>query len=218
MLYENVRRSKRRTPPGTACAAAPCVPQSNFKEKYMKKGLAALMGVLLFLSLNIAVFAGGEKEAAGEKAVTIQYWSSGGGELQMNTIKEDMAKKLPNITIEVFGASHADFWKKMTVALASGTGPDVCHSKNFYMMEFAAKGALLHLDEFYKKDYLEMNPDVDSLFKERIETECRLKGKLYGLPIYSWWIAFMYNVDLFNEAGLRVLRKIGLNCVRSPAN
>ena len=157
---------------------------------------------LVFLSVCALVFAGGQKEGAQPAGpVTLQYWSSGGGELQMNAIKGDLSKKYPNIAIEIFGASHADFWKKMTVALASDTGPDFCHSKNFYMMEFAAKGALLPLDEFYKKDTAEMKPEGDPLFKEGVETEGRVNGKLYGLPIYSWWIAFMYNADLLKEAG-----------------
>jgi len=158
--------------------------------------------LLVFLSLSCLVFGGAQNEKAQPAGpVTLQYWSSGGGELQMNSIKAELAKKYPNTTIEIFGASHADFWKKMTVALASDTGPDFCHSKNFYMMEFAAKGALLQLDEFYKKDQSEMKPDADPLFKERLETEGRVNGKLYGLPIYSWWIAFMYNVDLLKAAG-----------------
>ncbi len=168
----------------------------------MKPQKKFLLSFLILLLAAPLCFAGGETETAKTEEVTLQYWSSGGGEIHMNAIKEELAKKFPNITIEMFGSSHADFWKKMTVALASATGPDFCHSKNFYMMEFAAKGALLPLDDYYKKDISEIKPDVDPLFKERIETECRLKGKLYGLPMYSWWIVFMYNVDMLEKAAL----------------
>jgi multiple sugar transport system substrate-binding protein len=161
-----------------------------------------VMVICALLITQWAYAAGGQEVATESQPVQLQYWSSGGGERHINAIMDNLAEEFPEIEIEVFQSGHADFWKKMTVALASDTGPDMCHSKNFYMIEFAAKGALKELDTLYERDYAEIGPDTDPLFKNRIETECRLNGKLYGLPMYSWWIVFMYNEDLLDGAGI----------------
>lgn len=134
--------------------------------------------------------------------MTIEFWSLGPESAIQATIAAFEAKH-PNIQVEYFmPGGHDDFWRRLSVAVASGVGPDVVRSKDYFMTELAARGALLQLDPYIERDWAEIDWSADPLFARRVKTHASYEGKTYGLPFHVWWSMFHYNKRLLDEAGL----------------
>jgi multiple sugar transport system substrate-binding protein len=164
---------------------------------------AAMLSFMLLPAFTARAAGSGETEATSQaKQADLQVWSSGVSADSLEREAAAFTEKNPNVEIEVFATSHNELHNKLSVAYASDAGPDVCHSKNFYGIEYAARGVLLEIDTFFKRDYDELEPDKDPTFNSRIDAEGRLAGKLYAIPMTAWWESFMYNERLLREAGM----------------
>mgnify|MGYP005849474161 FL=1 len=135
---------------------------------------------------------------AGQK---VEFWgveSAQGNEQLLALLKEMQAKT--GLTIEFVRApggwpSQLD---RLAAAIAAGSGPDIAHIKDFNMWDYAWRGALLPLDEYYAKD------NVDTkVFRKSIWEAMHYQGKAYGAP---WKGSFVWglflNDTLFQQAGL----------------
>lgn len=87
--------------------------------------------------------------------------------------------------------------QKITVAIASGAGPDVSDDFSSNIASYASKGILMPLDDFIEADGI----SLDDFAPAALEA-CRYEGKLYALPISMQVMCLYYNVDLFEAAGV----------------
>lgn len=88
--------------------------------------------------------------------------------------------------------------QKITVAIASGTGPDVSDDFSSSIASYANKGILMPLDDFIAAD----GTSLEDFAPATLEA-CRYDGKLYALPLSMNLMALYYNKDLFEAAGLQ---------------
>lgn len=86
---------------------------------------------------------------------------------------------------------------KLAVAVAGGVPPDVIQVDRFMVGSLASQGLLQSIDDLVKRD----NINLDNFFLPTVK-EAIYRDKLYGLPYHTDDRALVYNVDLFEEAGL----------------
>lgn len=116
--------------------------------------LRKAMRITLVLTFVLAMVTMGFVGASASSGkTTIEFWSLGPKSAIEATIAAFEAKH-PDIKVEYFmPSSHDDFWRKLTVAVASGVGPDVVRSKDYFMTELAARGALMDLGGLIQRDW-----------------------------------------------------------------
>jgi multiple sugar transport system substrate-binding protein len=141
--------------------------------------------------------------AASNGPVTIKYynWATGPSVDQINQIISNFEKKNPNIHVEnvqlVNNGNSVEFYKKLDLMAASGEPIDVTDFSNVdFVSERAARGVLEPLDDYLKKDSI----NVDQTYY----MTPKLDGKVYGLENSNqlWLVAI--NKDALDAAKLPV--------------
>ena len=110
-------------------------------------------------------------------------------------------KKLhPNVTINPTVASSTDMNQKLTVGLASGTGPDIMDADASYYVAYHAKGVLepANLEVFGVKSY----PELAARYVSGGLESGTFDGKIYTLPYQGNSMSLFINNKLFAGAGL----------------
>jgi ABC-type glycerol-3-phosphate transport system substrate-binding protein len=97
------------------------------------------------------------------------------------------------VNFEVIGWGEA--WQKISVALASQTGPDVFQVGTTWNPQFAATGGLEKLDlaEFGSAE----------AFMKANYVSTTYKGESYGVPWFAETRCLFYNKDMFAKAGVQ---------------
>jgi multiple sugar transport system substrate-binding protein len=88
--------------------------------------------------------------------------------------------------------------QKLNAAIAAGSVPDVAGIKDFSMKEYAWRGAVLSLDDYFATGELE-----PSRFRSSIWDAMHYDGVAYGAPWPGSFVHVLFiNNDLFEAAGL----------------
>ncbi|OXT09367.1 ABC transporter substrate-binding protein [Thermoanaerobacterium thermosaccharolyticum] len=133
------------------------------------------------------------------KPVTIKVgiWSSSPAEKKI--VDDQIAafkEKNPNINVEI-ETVVGDYMQKLQTELASKTAPDIFYLDSMPAPQLMSKGVLEPLDDYIKKNNIDLNDFEPSLLKA-----FEWNGKIYGLPKDVNTLALFYNKDLFNKAGI----------------
>ncbi len=135
--------------------------------------------------------------ALAKTTVTVASWGSQSEiELYNQAFKAFMAKN-PDIQVKLLHIPARDYWTKLTAMFAAGKAPDLIFINNINFPAFAAKGLLVPLEDYIKKD----NFDTGLYYKGILDA-FRYKGRLYVLPRDVSNLVLYYNRDLFKRAGL----------------
>ena len=161
----------------------------------VQKILVIVQIAILIVSLTSSVFV----SAADQKKVV--FWSSGGAQVEkaLRKIIANFESENPDIKIEL--QMFSDWWdlhRKTLLAVAGGTPPDASRFKPLNIGDLAAKGVVIPLDDFVKRDKISLKDFIDVL----IEKSSKYQGKLYVLPQGASAPVMYLNVDMFKEAGL----------------
>lgn len=150
---------------------------------------------------SAASAAGGSSAASGEK-ITLKVWHQWSDD--SNSLRKDYndavaeyEKENPNITIESDSLATEAYKNKLVTAFASNAADvDVFYDWSpGSTSSLAAAGKLLAIDDYVKDDVLSQTKDGSlSAFK--------INGKLYSLPMFSWYMMLYCNRDLFKQAGV----------------
>ncbi len=134
--------------------------------------------------------------------ITIEVWwhEYGPFTAYVKELIEAYKKLHPNVAINATIASSTDMNQKLTVALASGTGPDVMDADASYYVAYYAKGILepANLDVFGVKTY----PELASRYVSGGLASGTFDGKIYTLPYQGNSMSLFINNKLFAAAGL----------------
>jgi fructooligosaccharide transport system substrate-binding protein len=158
---------------------------------------------------------GGAPASAGSP-VQLKVWISGTPELDaaMDKILKQFQAENPNVTITLEDFPFAQYYQKLTTALAGGSGPDV-YWIDVRTAEFAKRGALLPLDKYVTSEW------TSDVFPVALK-EGEWNGKRYAVPMHELANGIFVNKALFQQAGIAVphdlneawtwsqLREIGL--------
>lgn len=102
---------------------------------------------------------------------------------------------LPNVNLTEEQYAYGDFLGKLRTVIRANQAPDMAEIQLTWAPELAATGALLELnlaDFGYRPEQFWPGALRGSLWQ----------GKLYGIPKRNETMAFIYNADLFEKAGL----------------
>ncbi len=134
--------------------------------------------------------------------VTIEIWwhEYGPFTAYVKELIEAYKKLHPNVTINPTVTSSADINQKLTVALATGTGPDIMDNDASYYLLYHTKGVLepLNLDVFGA----ESHADVIAKYTPGGLDAATFDGKIYALPYQGNSMSLFINNKLFAAAGL----------------
>ena len=151
---------------------------------------------------------GGTEKAAGENAGgNVVWWTWSTEATEAFTQQRDYAmKNNPNLSLDIQYTSNSDYWTKLPVAIAGGTGPDLYQMTRPSFELYAASGQALDLTEYIEqspalKTYLDT---IDPVLKETYQFE----GKQMAVPITVECTAIAYNKNIFKAAGIKDLKEI----------
>lgn len=177
----------------------------------MKKRFASVLASLLALAVVLAGCGGskgstpepaqntGGDSAPAEQKVEIEYWQydyTSKTKLMDELIKEFQDKNT-NITVKHVTFPYEQYNQKVAATVSAGRGPDVINLYYGWLPLYVDSG------------YLQPLP-TDAFPAAQIEKEFfpvvkagQMDGKYYVLPTAVRTLAMMYNIDLFEEAGLK---------------
>lgn len=186
--------------------------------------VAIVMALVVFAS---PVFGGGQKEAVEEgggevltpmegvegpfagggwefpsKPITISIWWH--EYAPFTAYVQELVKRYedlhPNVTIEMVVASQADVNQKLTVALASGTGPHILDQDISFFSAYYDKGVLDPIDlEVFGGATLD---DIRKQYIGNVIEGVSFDGNIYGLPYQTNSMSYVHNLNFYREAGL----------------
>lgn len=160
----------------------------------MKKFLAILTASILLLTLGLGLTASAE-----ELSGTVTMWSfplSTDDVALFDPIIKAFNEQYPNVTIDIQHLPWNGRYEKMLTAIAGGEAPNVVYLNDFQVPLFAATDNLVPISDLYTQEELE------AMYTEGSLSALSYNGELYALPILQNSLGYLYNVDLFVEAGL----------------
>ncbi|HQY30388.1 MAG TPA: extracellular solute-binding protein [Thermomicrobiales bacterium] len=132
----------------------------------------------------------------------VSFWNAGPVESTpevQKTLYDEFGNKLkewwPGLNVDRQNIDYNDLLDKTRTAAAGGAAPDVAKLPILWGVEFAARG---DLQEIVLEDY-GLNKD---LFWAGALKSVTWQGKYYGIPTNNETMAFIWNKDIFTQAGL----------------
>lgn len=170
-----------------------------------KKVVALLMASAMVVSLAGCVAGGGKSDDGAKSSksedgkVTLSFWSWLPTNDQSEAIIEGFEKENPDIKIEYTRTEQDDFFEKLQVAMASGTGPDLYGMTTGSMMEQYAKFSA-DMKETADEYWDGWEDQIDANAVEQCVTE---DGTMAGMPLLvAGMTTLMYNKTLMDECGI----------------
>lgn len=163
-----------------------------------------LISMLLCLVLLAAELSGcapkaGTAAAAGDAAkepvaLTFTVWDANQHPV-LQEIAKEFEKIHPDIKVDVQLVPHKQYWTKIEAAASGNMLPDMMWMNGPRFIKYASAGMLLPVDEWVKKDSLDMGK-----YPKGLVDLYTYEGKLYGMP-KDWDVtALWYNKKLFDQA------------------
>ncbi len=135
---------------------------------------------------------------AAQEKITLTYLSVARGEPRRQAILqvvERFEKANPTVKVELSEVPFDQYFQKVSVALAAGSGVDAFDVDSPLVAHYGYQDVLLPLDEYVdKKDWED--------FLEQDRQIATYNGKILTLPWSSSSQAVFYNLDLLKEAGI----------------
>lgn len=160
----------------------------------MTKKIFVISLCFVFIGL---FFVGCVKKSPTERGITLMWWGDRYNRAFAQKLVDIYNGKNPEIKIKLFTSTNYE--SKLLSMCAGGMPPDIMLISAGKHLEYASKEIFLALDKY------ENNPDVETLKKDMwpyIWDDCRYKGKLYTVPIWTNSIGIFYNKTLFDNAGV----------------
>ena len=164
--------------------------------KFGKKTIA-LIGAVAMLSSVAACgsTSAGDSGSTGssDKKIELTVWSW--DSTLPRTVKGFEAKN-PNIKVKVTNAgTNKDEYNALSNAIEAGSGaPDVAQVEYYAIPQYAIKGNLL--------DITDKTSGYSDFYTPGPWASVQFAGKVYGLPMDSGPMAFFYNKEVFDKAGV----------------
>jgi multiple sugar transport system substrate-binding protein len=128
--------------------------------------------------------------------LTMAGWG-GTSEPQFKRILAEFERTHPNIKVQYSVITGNDYWTKLQLGFATGTGYDVfwMHPKNAYM--YMPQGVLLDLQPYMDADKFNLGA-----YDEKFKIPFRYKGDMYAIPSFYNDIVAFYNKKILKDAGV----------------
>jgi multiple sugar transport system substrate-binding protein len=115
---------------------------------------------------------------------------------EMSKITKRFDELFPEYEVEIQARPWGQYWESLEVQVAGGVAPDVSWMTPNYAYHFFKGGQLVDITDFLERDGISLSDYVGELM------EAKFEGRYYGMPYGNGAIVWVYNKDLFDEAGL----------------
>lgn len=159
----------------------------------MKKSIVL---ILLVLSAQAVLFAGGGSESSGPQEIRFGWWGGNSRHEATLAAVELYNASQDQVTVIAEYGSWKGYYEKLVTQLAGKTAPDLIQISVAWFVDFAQQGDLLV--DLNTIDSLDLSI-FDSDF---LETECTYDGKLQGLPTGLTGETLIYNTEFFDRFGI----------------
>ncbi len=149
-----------------------------------------------------------ETEAgSSDEAVTVTWWTwSTEAKDVYEQYAEMVTEKYPNITVKLEFMENSDYWTKLPIAIAGGTGPDIYQMTRPSFELYAASGQVLDLtDILSQNEGLQSNLDA---MDDVLVDGYKFQDKQMAIPFSVESTAIVYNKTMFAEAGIQEPKEI----------
>lgn len=186
------------------------------------KNMKKLLAVILAACITATMFAGcgsagtstpaesgGAAGTSGQDApeVEIRFGSNFIGTNAMAEVTQDILlqfeKDYPNVSIVVEGTAGNDHQTKILLDATNNNLPDVFDfwrlDPSFGLDNVAKAGLLADIT-----DWVNTDEAFDGLFDEASWGTATMDGHVYGVPVYGFYIQFLANTEIFEEAGVKI--------------
>lgn len=174
--------------------------------KQWKKAVCAAMAVAMLAGCGAgAGTSAGGQQGGGSNSVVWWTWSTEATEAFAKQIEMAQTNN-PDLKVDIQYTSNTDYWAKLPVAIAGGTGPDLYQMTRPSFEMYAASNQCMDLTEYVEnspvlKEYMEsLDPALQETYK--------FNGKLMGIPITVESTSVAYNKTMFEEMGMQDLKEI----------
>jgi multiple sugar transport system substrate-binding protein len=130
--------------------------------------------------------------------VTISFASWVGNEPNIKKMAKQFERQHPNITIKFQNVPAEQAGQKLTTQLAGGNPPDTAYIDAGTTADFASRGALVPLDDYFARSEV-AKPEH---FVEAFNVSTEYEGSQYGIPFDGESTGLFYRTDLFDQAGI----------------
>ena len=140
-----------------------------------------------------------QPEQTDSEAITLTFWSWLPTNEQSDALIHGFEAENPGIKIDYVRTEQDDFFEKLQVAMASGTGPDLFGMTTGSMMEQYAKFSV-NMSEVADQYWSSWKSDISSAAIAQCTTA---DGTLAGMPLLTAGMTtLLYNKTLMDECGI----------------
>jgi multiple sugar transport system substrate-binding protein/raffinose/stachyose/melibiose transport system substrate-binding protein len=139
-----------------------------------------------------------DDEGSGGKT-TIAFWNgfTGPDRAQVEGLVKKYNETQDKVEVKMTISPWDVFFQKLLPSIASGKGPDLLAMDSVQLPQYATRGVLAPLDDYYGDSGNESDKLVESAVKA---TEW--EGKKYGVPMNFTTLLMYWNKDMFKAAGV----------------
>jgi multiple sugar transport system substrate-binding protein len=130
--------------------------------------------------------------------VRLQGYISNDAQPAMNQLF-DQFKSESGVTIKWDPITGSDATTRTVAAMAAGTAADIIGNWGPQFALFIQKGGFLPLDSYMQRDYTKAQ--IDDWYPGALKS-WNIKGKQWGLPMYTGTYALYYDKQMYDAAGL----------------
>lgn len=182
-----------------------------------RQKLLIIAGVVVIVVIAILVF--GLKRNGGPRLqpITLKFWSVYEDEKVFRELIGDYQRNNRHVTIKFEKKSFDNYEEDLLNALASGKGPDIFSIHNTWLPKHKDKISPMpqvegfmtlegfsntFVDVVYSDFVAKEEKEEEKTWVGRRKEEEEEKEKIYAIPLYVDTLAFYYNKDMFNSAGI----------------
>ncbi len=153
-----------------------------------------ILAVLAVAACLIGALAGCDsgdgKTSDGKTKVTLSYWNT---EETMAPLLKLLGEKLPDVSVEYNYVENQFYGTAVKTKLTAGQGDDIIAFSSLDVLSLSSQGQIVDL-----------TADYGDLYSEAGKAPYTFDGKLYAVPMLSWFEGIFYNKDLFEQHGIAV--------------
>ncbi len=165
----------------------------------MKNRYRVLAAVLIICCTAVSLFAAGAQEK--DEVITIKYNNFSAGETNAEVLKEMIAifeADHPNIRIENEAMGYGDnYWTQLVTRIAGNDAPDCFELNMENFLAHATRGSLQPLDGLFSQTGLDKD-----VYSAGLLEAVSFNGELQAIPLMFSTVVLVYNMDLFDQAGV----------------
>lgn len=168
---------------------------------WTRRRWVALVGAAV-LALSACTGQGAQQNedvaGAGGKT-TIAFWNgfTGPDRAAVEELVNRYNQSQDKVTVKMEISPWDVFFQKLLPSIAAGKGPDLLAMDSAQLPQYATRGVLAPLDDYYEDD----STESDALAQTAVDAT-EWDGTKYGVPMNFTTLLLYWNKDMFKEAGL----------------